>query len=44
MVVFDRHDYRKGQYVRIRITDCTSATLLGEPLGVAEPGVVAAAG
>ena len=34
MVVFDRQHFEKGQYVRVRITDCTSATLLGEPLGV----------
>jgi tRNA-2-methylthio-N6-dimethylallyladenosine synthase len=33
MVVFDREDYEKGDYVNVRITDCTSATLLGEPLG-----------
>lgn len=33
MVVFDRHDFRPGDYVRVRITDCTSATLFGEPLG-----------
>ena len=33
MVVFDRQDFEKGQYVRVRIIDCTSATLLGEPLG-----------
>ena len=33
MVVFDRQDFEKGQYVRVRITDCTSATLLGKPLG-----------
>ncbi len=33
MVVFDREDYRKGEYVHVRITECTSATLLGEPLG-----------
>ena len=32
MVVFDRQHYRPGDYVRIRITDATSATLLGEPL------------
>jgi tRNA-2-methylthio-N6-dimethylallyladenosine synthase len=35
MVVFDRHDYARGQYVSVRITDCTSATLLGTPLGKA---------
>ncbi len=34
MVVFDRQNFEKGQYVRVRITDCTSATLLGEPVGV----------
>ena len=30
MVVFDRKDLEKGQYVMVKITDCTSATLLGE--------------
>ena len=33
MVVFDRRDFCKGEYARVRVTDCTSATLLGEPLG-----------
>jgi tRNA-2-methylthio-N6-dimethylallyladenosine synthase len=33
MVVFDREDYAKGEYVNVRITDCTSATLLGTPIG-----------
>ncbi len=33
VVVFDRQDFAKGDYVNVRITDCTSATLLGEPLG-----------
>ena len=28
-VVFDREDYEKGDYVRVRIEDCTSSTLLG---------------
>ena len=32
MVVFDRQHFEKGQYVQVRITDCTSGTLLGEPL------------
>lgn len=32
MVVFDRKDFKKGQYVHVRITDCTSATLFGEAL------------
>jgi len=30
MVVFDRKHYQKGQYVQVRITDCTTATLFGE--------------
>ena len=34
MVVFDRKHFEKGQYVDVRITDCTSATLLGEAVGV----------
>ena len=29
MVVFDRHDFEKGDYVEVEITDCTSATLMG---------------
>ena len=38
MTVFDRQDFEKGQYVRVRITDCTSATLLGEAVGMATLG------
>ena len=33
MVVFDRETYEPGEYVRVRITGCTSATLLADPLG-----------
>lgn len=33
MVVFDQKDFQKGDYVRVRITGATSATLIGEPLG-----------
>ena len=32
MVVFDREDYQKGDYVEVVINDCTSATLMGEAL------------
>jgi tRNA-2-methylthio-N6-dimethylallyladenosine synthase len=32
MVVFDRADCERGQYVRVKITGCTSATLLGESI------------
>ena len=31
MVIFDRHNFTKGQYVKVRVTGCTSATLLGSP-------------
>jgi len=34
VVIFDAHNYQPGQYVQVRITGSTSATLLGEPLGV----------
>jgi tRNA-2-methylthio-N6-dimethylallyladenosine synthase len=34
MVVFDRENFEKGQYVRVRIEDCTKATLLGTGLEV----------
>lgn len=32
MVVFDKEHYQKGDYVAVKITDCTSATLIGKPL------------
>jgi tRNA-2-methylthio-N6-dimethylallyladenosine synthase len=30
MVIFPKDTFKKGQYVMVKITDCTSATLLGE--------------
>lgn len=30
MVIFPKGDLKKGQYVSVKITDCTSATLIGE--------------
>lgn len=33
MVVFDRHDLKKGDYAEVRITNCTSATLMGDVIG-----------
>jgi tRNA-2-methylthio-N6-dimethylallyladenosine synthase len=33
MAVFDKQDFRKGEYVRVRVTDCTSATLIAQPVG-----------
>ncbi|PSQ80807.1 MAG: hypothetical protein BRD46_03490, partial [Bacteroidetes bacterium QS_8_68_15] len=32
-VVFDKEDYRPGQYVNVEITNCTSGTLLGRAVG-----------
>ena len=32
MVVFDKDHYQKGDYVAVKITSCTSATLIGKPL------------
>ena len=36
MVVFPKGHYRKGDFVNVRITDCTSATLLGEAVGYSD--------
>ena len=35
MVIFDREQFARGQYVQVRITGCTSATLQGTPMGAA---------
>ena len=32
VVVFDRADHKAGDYVKVRVTGCTSATLLGEEI------------
>lgn len=32
VVIFDRGDYRVGDYVTVEVTDCSSATLLGRPV------------
>jgi tRNA-2-methylthio-N6-dimethylallyladenosine synthase len=37
MVVFPSGSFKKGDYVMVSITDCTSATLLGEVVEVCEP-------
>ncbi len=33
MVIFDRGDLQKGEYVEVEITGCTSATLFGDVIG-----------
>ena len=30
VVIFDKENYKKGQYVNVEITDCTAATLFGK--------------
>ena len=37
MVIFDRNGVEKGQYVMVKITECTSATLLGEYIETCPP-------
>lgn len=32
VLIFDRKDFRQGDYVRVRVTECTSATLFGETI------------
>jgi tRNA-2-methylthio-N6-dimethylallyladenosine synthase len=32
VVIFPKRHYQKGDYVRVKITGCTSATLFGEPI------------
>ena len=39
VVVFDRGAHRAGEYVTVRITGCTSATLTGEALSVRDGGM-----
>ena len=36
MVVFPKMNYKVGEFVNVKITDCTSATLIGEAIGYSE--------
>jgi len=36
VVVFPKENYRPGDFVMVKITDCTSATLIGEAVGYSE--------
>ncbi|RSK39953.1 tRNA (N6-isopentenyl adenosine(37)-C2)-methylthiotransferase MiaB [Mangrovimonas spongiae] len=36
MVVFPKENYKPGDFVNVKITDCTKATLIGEPIGYSE--------
>jgi tRNA-2-methylthio-N6-dimethylallyladenosine synthase len=36
MVVFPKEHYKVGEFVNVKITNCTSATLIGEAVGYSE--------
>ncbi|WP_297517668.1 tRNA (N6-isopentenyl adenosine(37)-C2)-methylthiotransferase MiaB [Flavobacterium sp.] len=36
VVVFPKENYKPGDFVMVKVTDCTSATLIGEAIGYAE--------
>jgi tRNA-2-methylthio-N6-dimethylallyladenosine synthase len=36
VAVFPKENYKLGDFVLVKITDCTSATLIGEPIGLSE--------
>ena len=36
VVVFDKQNYKIGDFVNVKIKDCTSATLIGEPVGYSD--------
>ncbi len=36
VAVFDKENYNKGDFVMVKITDCTSATLIGNAVGYSE--------
>ncbi len=36
VVVFPKEEYKPGDFVMVKVTDCTSATLIGEAIGYSE--------
>ena len=36
MVVFPKEHYKKGDFVNVRVSDCTSATLIGKAVGYSQ--------
>lgn len=36
VVVFDKENYKIGDFVNVKISDCTSATLIGKPVGYSD--------
>lgn len=40
VVVFPKQDYKIGDFVNVKITDCTSGTLIGEAVGYSEMQII----
>lgn len=40
MVIFPKGEHKKGQYIMVKINDCTSATLFGEVVEKVEPAPI----
>lgn len=36
VAVFDKENYKIGDFVNVKVNDCTSATLIGEPVGYSD--------
>ncbi|HPW97181.1 MAG TPA: TRAM domain-containing protein, partial [Flavobacterium sp.] len=36
VTVFPKGDYKPGDFVLVKVTDCTTATLIGEAVGYSE--------
>jgi tRNA-2-methylthio-N6-dimethylallyladenosine synthase len=36
VAVFPKENYKIGDFVNVQVTDCTSATLIGEGIGLSE--------
>lgn len=36
VVVFPKGNYKVGDFVNVKILDCTTATLIGEPVGYSD--------
>ena len=39
VIVFPRKNFKKGQYVHVKVSDCTAATLIGEAVDFEEPAL-----
>jgi tRNA-2-methylthio-N6-dimethylallyladenosine synthase len=39
VIVFPRKNFQKGQYINVKVNDCTAATLIGEAVDQEEPAL-----